>query len=1274
MFHGEFLLDAGRAVQSRAASAPSRYGMGTLVNDCGAYPQNQQKQETQGLLQLPAELLHEVAVCSCPLSVFRLVVRFDIRLAACVRIQRTFRLWSRQDKTRLSVGERVLLRSAAHGLKYATAAAPLLGSSMWKLRLLDGTYIDAPSSRICRLGEWADGPWTSTVGRSVASKSASKARKAALRAAALATQALQVGGSTGHATLAVAAASAASTAAAAASAASSVASPHADADAVGSDEARELLQTAHLIQQTTAILAEDERSAAPAAARAGSMTPRRQAHAYAMALSLAAQAADAAAEAAKEAASATSAATVVDSVGTLPVTALTAATASIAAQQVAAAVKALEESPTAAGDAVAAAAAAASAIAGMGQAGCALTSAWAQPVAGAGGSEHSVATANVFRASQEAAEALRTATHESIAAGLAEQTRAGKSQLPSSRAMGDESSVDESSGDESSVLPSGPSALAASTGEVHADELAASTTQVLELLQAALSGGGELARTPPKMQGFERLVLEGERRPCAAPAFESHSAYRLPVDRIAEPSCPQGSTPSTREVHSFVLVESIAAPLNQQLTQLACAMKQRDGKTSLGPRHHNQRSQTGGRSDRSGGFQSLGCLFDDKEHPCCAKLHGYVSAALEELGEANVLFDDDILRPDPGGVHPAHAWFNINAGMDAHNVLHTHDHERWSAVYYVGAGGTELPSCGGPRLPSKHPLGCMVFRADDRYFDVSPVPGTLWIFPGSLPHLVMPQHAPPGLLRVSIGMNFHDAMPPPPALALVSHVAALGRHAAESQPTTPQASHSDAQPRPPSIAFDVDGWLDDGRTQLLDRASLKTTAAARTRRGQASQTSRQDCRVEEARARSAALSVTADTRGVKFSGREFQRLYYASKFVKRARLVFDFFGALHAQGGSGPGDARQLVAQYLSAQARGKGRLEACFVGGGPGNDAAGLVAAAVCWLGYTPPSATPNGVQGRDDKEAIKAARSVARCAAVAAAEADERCIARTRRAQVMEAKAAQLRAPASCKEGPPNASGNAHHTYSDSRVRTTRMHQACVDADAAAALAAQAAASARLGAEEAALRYAAAKLSLTAALAAPRAYQPTGDCQRERGPLVHASLLDNEPQWKYYVATVERLCAPLGATVDFSSCDVVRDLAECPETVRAKLACADLLVFCYVCHETSEAASAGGHLFYCGLTHHCKDGALLVFFDIIGRAAKCFDDLYAAMRSEAERSSATDETPRDETSGGDEGRTTHPRRSSTARRPRLRRIPLPAGICSDLHTEIMMLHFVGS
>jgi hypothetical protein len=58
-------------------------------------------------------------------------------------------------------------------------------------------------------------------------------------------------------------------------------------------------------------------------------------------------------------------------------------------------------------------------------------------------------------------------------------------------------------------------------------------------------------------------------------------------------------------------------------------------------------------------------------------------------------------------------------------------------------------------------------KASHSYMAIRPEPGTLWLFPGSIPHMVMRTILPfgvdePDVSRISVGINFSDAVPPPP--------------------------------------------------------------------------------------------------------------------------------------------------------------------------------------------------------------------------------------------------------------------------------------------------------------------------------------------------------------------------------------------------------------------------------------------------------------------------------------------------------------------------------
>ena len=170
---------------------------------------------------LPNEVLLEIGVRS-PLNNVCHAMRIDIQVVACMRIQRRYRYryWQGPRVGQLRVGDCVLARiGGRRRCIYATAAAWLRQSGMWKLRLLDGTDNVVPASRLHRLQDWADGPCAEHVGRSTAIASALAARSAATHANETAMAALRSGVSSTQTALAIAAATTAATAAVAATAA-----------------------------------------------------------------------------------------------------------------------------------------------------------------------------------------------------------------------------------------------------------------------------------------------------------------------------------------------------------------------------------------------------------------------------------------------------------------------------------------------------------------------------------------------------------------------------------------------------------------------------------------------------------------------------------------------------------------------------------------------------------------------------------------------------------------------------------------------------------------------------------------------------------------------------------------------------------------------------------------------------------------------------------------------------------------------------------------------
>ena len=449
--------------------------------------------------------------------------------------------------------------------------------------------------------------------------------------------------------------------------------------------------------------------------------------------------------------------------------------------------------------------------------------------------------------------------------------------------------------------------------------------------------------------------------------------------------------------------------------------------------------------------------------------------------------------------------------------------------------------------------------------------------------------------------------------------------------------------------LDVARWLAEGA------ATLAAKAAPKGRHEKCKAASK-----KEAQARSAALSTTADTTGVSFRGRAFQQLYYETKYARRGQLVHDILERLMGDRSSDRARAtRRLLRAELTAKRSGKARLTVCSVGGGPGTDAAGVVAANANFLGFLPAPAAAAVSTAESALADIAASYRVARKAAADQRAASE--LAETRRAAHGRRAASRRKEMGAAEDASAAAAAGVHCDGSTTAKQRKAAGQRAVKAAATLERARESAAaadacSARSEVAADAARVAAANAAATAervskealvcARAASAAVQPdNGEGAHAR---LHISLLDFEPQWGGYAATLAALFRPRHATVDFSTCDVCAPLSGGAEWAANRAAApplygADLLVFAYVCHETSRAATLSGHAFYRDLAVGARAGTLLLFADVQGRSASALAAVHAAM----EGAVAED--------GG--GR-------------RIARVPLDPGVELSLRSDLMLLH----
>ena len=119
--------------------------------------------------------------------------------------------------------------------------------------------------------------------------------------------------------------------------------------------------------------------------------------------------------------------------------------------------------------------------------------------------------------------------------------------------------------------------------------------------------------------------------------------------------------------------------------------------------------------------------------------------------------------------HDALGWINVNRGADL-NLMHVHTADRWSGTYYVadgGAGGGVGDGAGGgagggagvegdETSDETSDDGHLLFRAGSKrhvdgvartshtFMSIPPCAGTLWLFPGRIPHRVRSMAADDG--------------------------------------------------------------------------------------------------------------------------------------------------------------------------------------------------------------------------------------------------------------------------------------------------------------------------------------------------------------------------------------------------------------------------------------------------------------------------------------------------------------------------------------------------
>ena len=319
-------------------------------------------------------------------------------------------------------------------------------------------------------------------------------------------------------------------------------------------------------------------------------------------------------------------------------------------------------------------------------------------------------------------------------------------------------------------------------------------------LRRALLAGHSSELVVPESSTFVKLRSEGTSLRLASDSlFETHKAFHVPCEPSVKGT--SGQPPPIDVIHRFELQKHFAplegldglAALNASLQSWALEKERRAALCAEGtPPGLN--SDAGMRVSNRGGYQSYHDLFLWQGSSAgCRVLQTIVSAAMDILRSmscANFVSADSCRDEDeppwdevlwrPGSLYMIDAWVNVNR-PEHHNVLHTHHAERWSAVYFVcqGEPREQDDDCSGQLILRGGPAkmrrsGGKVEWSSHTFLAVPPVPGTLWLFPGGIPHAVvtmcrippevdLDEESPP-CTRISVAMNFQDAKSPVPRL------------------------------------------------------------------------------------------------------------------------------------------------------------------------------------------------------------------------------------------------------------------------------------------------------------------------------------------------------------------------------------------------------------------------------------------------------------------------------------------------------------------------------
>lgn len=119
----------------------------------------------------------------------------------------------------------------------------------------------------------------------------------------------------------------------------------------------------------------------------------------------------------------------------------------------------------------------------------------------------------------------------------------------------------------------------------------------------------------------------------------------------------------------------------------------------------------------------------------------------------------------------------------------------------------------------------------------------------------------------------------------------------------------------------------------------------------------------------------------------------------------------------------------------------------------------------------------------------------------------------------------------------------------------------------------------------------------------------ERFRDSTFDCVLYDRETSWKRYLVSLRELFGQR-ILLNFAPCDVTQSVSH-HSNMKVCVADVDLMLFFYVCHETSALTEQSEHVFYIDIAKAAKAGCIVVIADVLDHSRDAIAAVTAAFKS---------------------------------------------------------------